>query len=226
MRTGPERAADHGRALQQRLRRRRQPVDARGDQRLQRVRDPVERRSSPSSASIRTVSSTKSGLPSVLSSSVARGRARGARSPSSSASTQLLALVARSGSSSIAVARRRPPPQPGRTSSSSGRARQRIRSGASRTQVGEVLDQLEQRLLGPVDVLEDQHERLRAAASCSAHSRAAQAISCWLRSAWTASRTPDASPSRSATASSSQHVAQLLERLVERVVVGDPGGAT
>ena len=38
----------------------------------------------------------------------------------------------------------------------------------------------------------------------SAHSRAAQAISCWLRSPETASSTPDARPSRSATASAGQ----------------------
>ena len=42
------------------------------------------------------------------------------------------------------------------------------------------------------------------AISC-AHSRAAQAISCWLRSPWTASSTPVARPSRSATASAGQH---------------------
>ena len=54
-RAEPEDAADHGRALQHRLRRRRQPVDARGDQRLQRCRgsaragSPPPRRASASS---------------------------------------------------------------------------------------------------------------------------------------------------------------------------------
>ena len=38
----PERPADHGRPLQQRLRLRVEPVDARGDQRLQRVGDPAD----------------------------------------------------------------------------------------------------------------------------------------------------------------------------------------
>ena len=62
-----------------------------------------------------------------------------------------------------------------------------------------------------------------SAASCSAHARAAHVISCWLRSASTASSTPTASASRSATASSSQHSRIFSLRLVERVVVGDPG---
>ena len=48
-----------------------------------------------------------------------------------------------------------------------------------------------------------------AAASCSAHSRAAQAISCWLRSPSTASSTPAARPSRSATTSSSQETSSF-----------------
>ncbi len=81
-----------------------------------------------------------------------------------------------SGSSRMEVALSLPPPQPGPPSSSSGRARQRISTGALRDPVGEVLDQVEQRRLGPVDVLEDEHER-QLMASASASLRTAQKTS-------------------------------------------------
>ena len=114
----------------------------------------------PPSSSIRVVSSTKSGLPSVFSSSMLRSSALSSWSASSASSSSSLSSGA-SGSSSIAVARSRPPPQPGRMSSSSGRARQRIISGRVLDALGEVLEQLEQRLLRPVHVLEDEDQRLR-----------------------------------------------------------------
>ena len=121
-----------------------------------------------------------------------------------SASTSCSLSAAPSGSSSIEVARTRPPPQFGRTSSSSGRARQRISSGRrapSRSGARSARAAAPRPSGCP-------RRRARAAGSapCSwAHSRAAQAISCWLRSPWTASSTPVARPSRSATASAGQH---------------------
>ena len=113
------------------------------------------------SASMRIVSSTKSGLPSVFASTAAASI--GSSRSRVSASTSSALSSACSGSSSIAVARTRPPPQLGRMSSSSRarEAEQQQRRLAHRG--GEVLDELEQRLLGPVDVLEDEHERLRLA---------------------------------------------------------------
>ena len=77
-RSVPEDAADHGRALEQLLLVRRQCVDPRGDQRVDRVGDDVA--SPPLSASIRSVSSRKSGLPSAFSRTSAR--CSGARAPS------------------------------------------------------------------------------------------------------------------------------------------------
>ena len=52
-----------------------------------------------------------------------------------------------------------PPPHPGRRSSSSGRAVPMTRSGASAHPVDEVVDEVEQVVVGPVQVLEDEHER-------------------------------------------------------------------
>ena len=114
----------------------------------------------PPSSSIRVVSSTKSGLPSVFSSSVLRSEAESSRSASSASSSSSLSAGA-SGSSSVAAARRRPPPQLGLMSSSSGRARQQDHQRRVLDALGQVLDQLEQRLLGPVNVLEDEDQRPR-----------------------------------------------------------------
>ena len=151
-----------GGALDQPLLRGRQPVDACGDQRLQRVRHAVAIERVPSdSASIRIVSSTKSGLPSVIVEDLGATRLL-ERRPAISASISCSASSSASGSSSIAAARNRPPPHDGRTSSSSGRASAEDDQRRVAHVLGEVLDQLEQRLLRPVDVLEDEHERLRA----------------------------------------------------------------
>ena len=65
-----------------------------------------------------------------------------------------------SGSSSIAVERTRPPPQPGPLLQKLG-PRETDDEQRRANPVREMLDQLEQRLLRPVDVLEEQNERLR-----------------------------------------------------------------
>ena len=141
---------------------------------------------------MRIVSSRKRRFPSVFSEQRGARRRRGSSS-SSSASINASLSSAPSGSSSIAVARTPPPPHPGLMSSNSGLARQR-RAAARRAPRSEVLDQLEQRLLAPVDVLGTRTSGC-GSASFSAQARAAQAISCWLCSDCTAWRTPDAAPS-------------------------------
>ena len=162
----------------------------------------------PPSSSIRVVSSTKSGLPSVFSSSVFRSEVESWRSASSASSSSSLSSGA-SGSSSVAAARRRPPPQLGRMSSSSGRARQRIISGASLTRSARCSISSSS---GSSPQWTSSKTRISglASASSAAHSRAAQAISCWLRSVSIPSSTPTASASRSATASS-PHWARSFE---------------
>ena len=64
-----------------------------------------------------------------------------------------------SGSSRSDVAFSLPPPQPGCASRSSVRATQRRRIGASRDEVGDVLDEVEERRLGPLQVVEDDDQR-------------------------------------------------------------------
>ena len=162
----------------------------------------------PPSSSIRVVSSTKSGFPSVFSSSVFRSDGDSSRSASSASSSSSLSSGA-SGSSSVAAARRRPPPQLGRMSSSSGRARQRIISGASLTRSARCSISSSS---GSSAQWTSSKTRISglASASSAAHSRAAQAISCWLRSVSIPSSTPTASASRSATASS-PHWARSFE---------------
>ena len=58
-----------------------------------------------------------------------------------------------------ASARRSTCSHAGRFSSTSGRATQRRSAGASSAVVDDVVDQVEQRRLGPVQILEDEHER-------------------------------------------------------------------
>ena len=57
---------------------------------------------------------------------------------------------------------RLPPPQPGRRSSSSGRAVQRTSSRTPVDAVGERVHEVEQAVVGPLQVLEDEHEPGRA----------------------------------------------------------------
>jgi hypothetical protein len=64
-----------------------------------------------------------------------------------------------------------------------------------------------------------------SSASRCAHSRPAQAISCWLRSACTASSTPGGEAQQVGDDLVLAEFAQLLDRDVERVVVDDPGCA-
>ena len=127
---------------------------------------PAAARSSPHSATVSMTSSRKSGLPSVFSRSARR--VSGEMSPTcASASISCSLSVSPSGSSSIEVARTRPPPQSERTSRSSGRDEAENQERAVAHPVGHVLDQLEQRLLRPVDVLEDQDQAAASAPSAA-----------------------------------------------------------
>ena len=157
----------------------------------------------PCSSTMRIVSSTYSGLPSVFSSSARRtSGSKLATCSASSASTSSSLSERASASSSIAVDRTRPPPQPGCTSSSSARARQRMRSGA-RTQSERC--SISSSSGSSAQWMSSKPSTTGwVSASFSTNARAAQAISCGERSPSSASRTPDARPSRSATASSSQ----------------------
>ena len=121
--------------------------------------------SAPFSLTSASISSMKSGLPSAACrirrrAIVWRGprRPRAARSDSSQSSPD-------SASSRIVVAFSLPPPQPGRSSSSSGRATQSREDRRIPRPVGDVLDQVEEDRLGPLDVVED-HD-LRAFGSAS-----------------------------------------------------------
>ena len=111
-------------------------------------------------ASMRMVSSRKSGLPSVFSSSTCRVSGETARSGAQRVD-QLLAVVAAErleldrGRANAAAAPARPDVEQLGPREADDQERRVAHP------LGDVLDQLEQRLLGPVDVLEDEHERLR-----------------------------------------------------------------
>ena len=114
--------------------------------------------SSASSTSIATSSSAKSGLPSAalaILDSAAGGR--GARSSRFEISSRHSASL--SGSRRIDVALRLPAPQPGRVSKQlrSRDADEQDREIAR--EVGDVLDQVEERRLGPVEVVDHDDER-------------------------------------------------------------------
>ena len=90
----------------------------------------------------------------------------------------------------------------------------------ARAPTGEVLDQLEQRLLGPVDVLEDQHERLRLGELVGPLARGPGDL---LLAALALDRLEHArrEPEQVGDGLVAAAVAELLERRLERVVVGD-----
>src|SRR5581483_9056381 len=87
---------------------------------------------------------------------------------------------------------------------------------------GEVLDQLEQRLLAPVDVLEDEHERLRGGELLGPRARGPGDL---LLRALALDGLEDADGEAEQVGDGVVFAvgAQLLLRLVERVVVGDAG---
>ena len=147
---------DHGRALEHR----RAPRGRarRGEQRGGPGWSAGCARSSPPSASIASSCSTNSGLPSATSPDPrARGRVeRAAEQALDQLRRPRLARAARAGASGFSL----PPPRPGaRRAARAARGREAERCVAR--PVGEVLEEVEKRRLGPVDVLD--HERPAAA---------------------------------------------------------------
>ena len=111
----------------------------------------------PPSTSRRTISSRKNGLPS------ARSRIRSCTDGGRS-STARSARISSSDSSAVSGSRatddvlRRPPPQPGRVAMRSGRDGHRNRTGPAHP-IGQLFEQVEQRVVGPVDVLDHDDDR-------------------------------------------------------------------
>ena len=105
------------------------------------------------------ISSRKNGFPSARSRIDSR-RSAGRSSTASSTSTRGVASSSDSGSRTIELKLRWPPPQPGRRCVSSGREGQTNSSGPCDA-VRELLEQVEHRGVGPVDVLDDDDGRTR-----------------------------------------------------------------
>ena len=120
----------------------------------------------------------------------------------------------------MAVDRTRPPPQPGRTSSRSG-SRKAEDEQRRPHPVREVLDEVEHRLLGPVDVLEEEDERLHVAQRVHDLARGPRDL---LRAALALDGFQQARGQADEVGDSVvlAALAKLLERLLERLVVGDP----
>ena len=112
----------------------------------------------PRSASIRTNSSANSGFPPLRSISMAcvslGSTTRSRRPPIRPAVSPSV-----SGGSTICVALRDPRPQSGRRSKSSGRVAQSSMIGECASRLDELVDEVQERGVGPVQVLEDEHER-------------------------------------------------------------------
>ena len=177
----------------------------------------------PSSASIRTVSSRKSGLPSVLSSS--RRRSSSLSSLAGHERVHELLAVAIAERLELDRGRTHAPAAPAGTDVEQFRSRQRDQQQRRVAHPGrEVLDQLEQRLLCPVNVLEDEHERLLLRHSLRPLARGPGDL------LLAALRVDGLEDARSQAEQVGDHLvlaghAELLDRDVERVVVDDPGRA-
>ena len=113
---------------------------------------------SGSSACSASSCSTANGLPPAKSAIRARASSDSSSPPGSCAISAEQSTV-ESGSSASVIAFGRSAHQSGRVSTSSGRARQSSRIGAPCDHSGDVLDEVEERRLGPVDVVQDDHER-------------------------------------------------------------------
>ena len=222
-RAGPEAAADYRRPLQRRLRHRVESVDARCDQRLQRVRDPG---GGPLLAELGHRQHDLLEEERIAFGLGEQGAARLWRELVATRERvdQLLAVGRTEG---LELDRRRAD-----AASAPVRADvEQLRPGETDDQqrpvlhpVGHVLDQLEERILGPVDVLEDEDERLRLRHQLPPLARrprdlllAALAVDCFEDAA----RQAEQVGHRLRRAA----VAKLLDRDVERIVVGDVGRA-
>ena len=153
----PEDAADHRRALEQALLVLRQPVDAGGDHRLERVGDPLGGRPALEQHPRRLLDEERVPL-GLLEQRAALGRRQLAIGEQRV--EQFLALLGRQ---RLELDRRRAQAAAapaGADVEQLGPREADDQQGCVLDPLGEVLDQLEQRLLGPVNVLEDEDQRL------------------------------------------------------------------
>ena len=222
-RAGPERAADDRRALQSRLRLRVEPVDARGDQRLKRVRDPGR------SLLFAELGDRDHDL--LEEERVALGfrqqRASGLRRELFVPAESVDQLLAVGSAERLELDRRRAdaPSAPARAHV------QQLRPGETDDEersvahpLGHMLDQLEERIFGPMDVLEDEDERLRLRHELRPLARRPRDL---LLAALAVNGLEDAGGQADQLGNrlGGAALAELLDRDVDRVVVGDVRGA-
>ena len=159
-RARPEDLPEHGCVLQQRLLLARERIEAGGDDALEALGQTVDaarllvepRRAARRRAGSRP--SARAAAPARPAGRTLRSSTRGEqRAPSPPPRAARARARARS-------ACRRPSPAAARAAP--GRAVQRTRIGDAGGPVDEVVDEVEQHVVGPVDVLEDEHERLAA----------------------------------------------------------------
>ena len=117
---------------------------------------------SPSSISIASVSSTNSGLPSAVSTIALGELGRAARPRRGGSRSRSAAWSSVSGSSDTVAAFSLPPPQAGRDVEQVGARHAQEQDRRAARPVGDVLDEVEERGLAPVDVVEHEHERALA----------------------------------------------------------------
>src|SRR5919106_2090073 len=223
----PEDTASHGGALERCLARRRQVVDAGGDERLQRVGDATRATVAHSALDQhpdRLLDEER--IPLGALEQLCRKSRRQLTGRTCKLDDELvdqqLALL---GGQRLELDRGRPD-----TASAPPRSRvEQLRSRETQDQerrahpVGEVLDEIEQRFLGPVDVLEEEDERLHVAERLHDLPRRPRDLlgaSLALERLEHPRREPEHVCDRLLLAARPQ----LLERLLQRVVVGDPGG--
>ena len=222
-RTRPEASADDRRTLEHRLRRGLQPVDAGRDQRLNGVRDLLD------GALLAALGDVEHDLleeERVAAGLVEQGAARLGRDRSVLVQRvdQRLAVRIAEG---LELDRRRAHAAAAPVGADVEQLRTREAEDHQRAvthPLGHVLDQLEQRLLGPVDVLEDEDQRLRLGHQLRPFARGPGDL---LLAALAVNRFEHASgePEQVGDRLCGAALAELLDGDVERVVVGDVRGA-
>ena len=160
-RARPERAPDDRRLLDEPALERLERVEPGREHRLHAVGQLRQRRSARPPASRRTISSAKNGLPPERSTTAGTSSRAGWSSPAAARRRARCVSSAVSGSRKSCVALRRPPPQLGAP------LEQLVAREAEQQQrrahpLREVLDHVEHAVVGPVDVLEGEHERAPA----------------------------------------------------------------
>src|SRR5919106_764187 len=221
----PEDTASHGGALERCLARRRQVVDAGGDERLQRVGDATRATVAHSALDQhpdRLLDEER--IPLGALEQLCRKSRRQLTGRTCKLDDELvdqqLALL---GGQRLELDRGRPDTAsaPPRSCVEQLRSRETEYEERRADPVGEVLDEIEQRLLGPVDVLEEEDKRLHVAERLHDLPRRPRDLlgaSLALERLEHPRREPEHVRDRLLLAAR----AQLLERLLQRVVVGDP----